>query len=270
VGTFDRDSCIYPLRDTFKQASEVIQTYEALGRLDELLSFLRFGKSFGPDAVLAEITESNRHTMLVQGVKSPILAQTNRSYVPNSIELTDERLTLITGPNSGGKTAFCKTIAQIQLLTQIGCPVPAESVSTTVADGIFYQIPEYNSLDEGEGRFGTELQRTKEIFLATSAKTLVILDELSEGTTYEEKLETSETILDGFRRKKNTTLLITHNHELVDTFINKGIGQARQVEFKDEEPTYRLIEGISRVSHADRVAKKIGFSKEDIERYLRE
>ncbi|MGR9105821.1 MAG: MutS-related protein [Gammaproteobacteria bacterium] len=270
VGTFDRDSCIYPLRDTFKQADEVIETYEALGKLDELLSFLRFGQSFGPDAVLAEISEGPRHRMLAEKVKSPILAQKNRSYVPNSIELTDERLTMITGPNSGGKTAFCKTIAQIQLLTQIGCPVPAESVTTTVADCLFYQIPEYNSLDEGEGRFGTELQRTKEIFLASSPKSLVILDELSEGTTYEEKLETSENILDGFRRKKNTTILITHNHELVDFFINKGIGQARQVEFKDEEPTYRLIEGISRVSHADRVAKKIGFSKEDIDRYLGE
>jgi DNA mismatch repair protein MutS len=29
-----------------------------------------------------------------------------------------------------------------------------------------------------------------------------------------------------------------------------------------------LIAGISRVSHADRVAKKIGFSKQDIENYL--
>jgi len=29
-----------------------------------------------------------------------------------------------------------------------------------------------------------------------------------------------------------------------------------------------LIPGISRVSHADRVAKKIGFSKEDIDNYL--
>ncbi|MGH8556492.1 MAG: MutS-related protein, partial [Methylococcales bacterium] len=270
VGTFDRDSCIYPLRDAFKQAGEVIETYEALGRLDELLSFRRFGQSFGPDAVLTGIIESARHTMFVKQVKSPILAQSNRAYVPNSIELGDECLTLITGPNSGGKTAFCKTIAQIQLLTQIGCPVPAESVRTTVADCIFYQIPEYNSLDEGEGRFGTELQRTKEIFLASSSRSLVILDELSEGTTYEEKLETSENILNGFRRKKNSTLLITHNHELVDIFINKRIGQARQVEFKDNEPTFRLIEGISRVSHADRVAKKIGFSKEDIDRYLGE
>ena len=43
---------------------------------------------------------------------------------------------------------------------------------------------------------------------------------------------------------------------------------AQQVEFKDEQPTYRVIEGISRVSHAIRVAEKIGFGKADIDRHL--
>jgi dsDNA-specific endonuclease/ATPase MutS2 len=75
-------------------------------------------------------------------------------------------------------------------------------------------------------------------------------------------------ILDGFQQKGNSTVLITHNHELVDRYQKKRIGMARQVEFKDEHPTYRVIEGISRVSHADRVARKIGFAKEDIARYL--
>jgi dsDNA-specific endonuclease/ATPase MutS2 len=81
-------------------------------------------------------------------------------------------------------------------------------------------------------------------------------------------MESSSNVLDGFYRKGNNTLLITHNHQLVDVFIEKGEGQAKQVEFANDEPTYKLIEGISRVSHADRVAKKIGFSKEDIDNYL--
>jgi hypothetical protein len=33
-------------------------------------------------------------------------------------------------------------------------------------------------------------------------------------------------------------------------------------------PTFKLVAGISRISHADRVAKKIGFSKQDIDNYL--
>jgi DNA mismatch repair ATPase MutS len=174
----------------------------------------------------------------------------------------------ITGPNSGGKTAFCKTISQIQLLAQIGCFVPARSATLSVADKIFYQAPEISKLNDGEGRFGAELKRTKEVFLACSAQSLVILDELSEGTTFEEKMESSLTVLNGFYRKGNSTILITHNHQLVDELVKQHIGVARQVEFLGDLPTHKIIDGISRVSHADRVAKKIGFSKEDIDFYL--
>jgi len=219
--------------------------------------------------VLPTIVEPDRYIAHLKAAKNPILGKEIPNYVPNDVDL-EPRLTFITGPNSGGKTAICKTITQIQLLAQIGCPVPAKKAETAVADRIFYQVPEFSSLEDGEGRFGTELKRTKAIFMATSPKSLVILDELSEGTTYEEKLETSSNVLNGFNKKGNVTILITHNHELVDRFMQGGIGQALQVEFKGDHPTFRLIEGISRVSHADRVAKKIGFAKEDIEHYLQE
>ena len=138
-----------------------------------------------------------------------------------------------------------------------------------MADRIFYQVPEISHLADGEGRFGTELKRTKDIFMAATANSLVIMDELSEGTTHQEKIEIATDILNGFRAKGATTLLITHNHELVESFQAQSIGLTRQVEFKHDTPTYRLIEGISKVSHADRVAKKIGFSREDIARMLK-
>jgi hypothetical protein len=81
-------------------------------------------------------------------------------------------------------------------------------------------------------------------------------------------MESSSNVLSGFYRKGNSTILITHNHQLVDHFVADGIGLPRQVEFANDAPTYKLVPGISRVSHADRVAKKIGFSKEDIDNYL--
>ena len=62
--------------------------------------------------------------------------------------------------------------------------------------------------------------------------------------------------------------MITHNHALVDVYQKNPQAMAQQVEFKDEQPTYRVIEGISRVSHAIRVAEKIGFGKADIDRHL--
>lgn len=268
VGGFDRDSCIIPLRNEFKSSSEVGETLDALGQVDELLSFIKFADTFGGDMVLPELIEADHHRINLVDARNPVLGKENPDYVGNDFVLDDDKLVLVTGPNSGGKTAFCKTVTQIQLLTQVGCYVPAKSATLTVADRIYYQVPEISHLDDGEGRFGTELKRTKDIFLTTTAKSLVVLDELSEGTTFEEKMESSSNVLNGFYRKGNSTILITHNHQLVDNFVAQGIGVPRQVEFANEAPTYKLVPGISRVSHADRVAKKIGFSKEDIDNYL--
>jgi DNA mismatch repair protein MutS len=268
VGGFDRDSCIIPLRNEFRNSSDVAETLDALGQLDELLSFIKFADTFGSSMVLPDLVESDHHRINLVDARNPVLGKQNYAYIANDFVLDDDRLVLVTGPNSGGKTAFCKTVTQIQLLAQIGCYVPAQSATLTVADRIFYQAPEISHLDDGEGRFGTELKRTKDIFLATTAKSLVVLDELSEGTTFEEKMESSSNVLNGFYRKGNSTILITHNHQLVDNFVRQGIGLPKQVEFAHDAPTYKLIEGISRVSHADRVAKKIGFSKEDIDNYL--
>ncbi|MFZ2168908.1 MAG: DNA mismatch repair protein MutS [Methylococcaceae bacterium] len=268
VGGFDRDSCIIPLRNEFKNSPDVAETLDALGQLDELLSFIKFAEVFGSSVVLPTLIEGEHHRINLADAKNPVLGKQNYAYIGNDFVLEDDKLVLVTGPNSGGKTAFCKTVTQIQLLAQIGCYVPAQSATLTVADKIFYQAPEISHLVDGEGRFGTELKRTKDIFLATSAKSLVVLDELSEGTTFEEKMESSSNVLNGFYRKGNSTILITHNHQLVDNFAGQRIGLPKQVEFAHDAPTYKLIDGISRVSHADRVAKKIGFSKEDIDNYL--
>jgi len=268
VGGFDRDKAVIPLRNIYKESIETANALDALGQLDELLSFNKYAESFGSSMNLPEMTTANHHQLNLSKAKNPILGKGNQDYVGNDIDLIKNRMIFITGPNSGGKTAFCKTVTQIQVLAQIGCYVPCDSATLSIADSINYQAPEISHLDDGEGRFGTELKRTKNIFLNCSEQSLVVLDELSEGTTFEEKMATSITVLDGFYKKGCSVLLITHNHQLVDHYIEKNIGLAKQAEFSGDAPTYKFIPGISRVSHADRIARKIGFAKADIENYL--
>ena len=268
IGGYDRDNCIIPLRNRFKSSEALGEMLDGLGQLDELLAFIKYAENYGSDMVLPEVEAAERHRIKLEDAKNPVLGKQNPDYVGNDFVMDQERLVCVTGPNSGGKTAFCKTITQIQLLAQIGCYVPAKAASLSVADKIFYQAPEISHLDDGEGRFGTELKRTRDIFLATTAKSLVVLDEMAEGTTFEEKMQSSIDVLDGFYRKGNSTILITHNHQLVDVFVDRNIATPKQVEFAEDTPTFKLIAGISRISHADRVAKKIGFSKEDIDNYL--
>lgn len=268
IGGYDRDNCIIPLREIYKKSQALGELLDGLGQLDELLSFIKYAENYGGELVLPELRDDVRHALSLRDAKNPVLGHKNPHYVGNDFLMDDARLVCVTGPNSGGKTAFCKTVTQTQLLAQIGCFVPATAATMTVADRIFYQAPEISHLDDGEGRFGTELKRTRDIFLASTAKSLVVLDEMAEGTTFEEKMQSSIDVLDGFYRKGNSTILITHNHQLVDVFVKRKVADPKQVEFADEMPTFKLVSGISRVSHADRVAKKIGFSKQDIDQYL--
>ena len=268
VGGYDRDNCIIPLRNHYRQSKALGDLLDGLGELDELLTFIKYAENYGSDTVLPQMHAGEQHSVQLTACKNPVLGYENPEYVANDFTMDRQRLICITGPNSGGKTALCKTITQIQLLAQIGCYVPASAANITVADHIFYQAPSISHLDDGEGRFGTELKRTRDIFLASSAKSLVVLDEMAEGTTFEEKMQSSTDVLDGFYRKNNSTILITHNHQLVDVFIKRRMGEPWQVEFADDIPTFKLIPGVSRISHADRVAKKIGFSKQDIDHYL--
>jgi hypothetical protein len=269
IASSDRDSVIYPLRKLFRHSPELARLLETMGMIDEILSFHRYSHAFDGKMTLPEIMEGGRHSLSATEVRNPLLGRANSNYVPNDIELDDAgRLLVITGPNSGGKTAYCKTVAQIQLLGQIGCYIPAATARMVLAEHIFYQVPDPGHLDEGMGRFAHELKRTREIFFSSTARSLVVLDELSEGTTFEEKMELSEYVLAGFYQLGASTLLVTHNHELCERLQEKGIGRYLQGEFLPQGPTYRLIPGVSRVSHADRVAAALGFSKEDVEKHL--
>lgn len=269
MGVSDRDSIIYPLRKQFRESPELAKAMEALGLIDELLSFHRYGQSIHGDKALPEILNAKQHQLIIRQARNPLLIKIIPDYVPNDIELDHTgRVLIITGPNSGGKTAYCKTIAQIQLLGQIGCYIPAKEGQLAPAERIYYQVPDPGQLSAAMGRFGHELQRTREIFFNSTPRSLVVLDELSEGTTFEEKMTISEYILKGFHKLGASTLLVTHNHELCERLQSDGIGRYLQVEFLPDGPTHRLINGISTVSHADRVASAIGFSQKDVEAHL--
>jgi DNA mismatch repair protein MutS len=269
MGVSDRDTIIYPLRKQFRESPELAKALEALGLLDELLSYHRYAQSFDGDKVLPDVVDKKNHRLTVKKARNPLLINKIPDYVPNNITLDPTgRLTIITGPNSGGKTAYCKTIAQIQLLGQMGCYIPAAKAQLAPVEHIYYQAPDAGQLDLGMGRFGHELKRTREIFFNSTPRSLVILDELSEGTTFEEKMTLSEYILKGFHQLGASILLVTHNHELCERLQEENIGRYLQIEFTPQGPTHRLIAGVSRVSHAERVATEIGFSKEDVEKHL--
>lgn len=266
----DTEKFIEPFRKRCVFDNRFSRAVDAVGMMDELLSCHDFADKLPHVAILPTVTDKSCHFFEAKGLKSPVLAKEKADFVPNTIHMNGARLTFVSGPNSGGKTTICKSIIHNQLLAQIGSYVLAETATINVADKIRYQAPKFDSLQDDEGRFGTELGRTRDIFYSTTPRSLVILDELAQGTTYEETLHESFEILSDFHTIGNNTVLVTHNHSLVDRFMEAQKGQCLMVEFNGDDPTYRLIPGISRVSHADRVATRMNFSREDRHHYMRE
>jgi len=266
----DYESAILPIRKRFIDSNRFNSAIESVAYIDELVSFMNYRKKMPHPTVIPEIENSESHYFSATDLRNPIKALDDKEFVANDVNLDGCRVTFITGPNSGGKTTYCKTIVQSQILGQIGAPVVASSARISLADRIAYQAPSFDSLNDPEGRFGTELNVTKNIFFDVTPKSLAILDEIAEGTTTHEKMTLSVDILNGFYAKGNNTLLVTHSYELVERFKEQGIGQYLQVEFKNDLPTHRLVDGISRDSHALRVARKIGFAPEHIEKHLRD
>ncbi|HIJ79649.1 MAG: hypothetical protein OEY01_13010 [Desulfobulbaceae bacterium] len=266
---FDYETAVLPLRSRFLSSGRFASAIEAIGCLDVTYSLGEFRHSINHATVMPEITDGERHYFEARNLKNPILAKDNPDYVGNDVKLNGE-VTFITGPNSGGKTTYCKSVVQSQILGQIGAPVVAEKAKMNIATHIAYQAPAFDSLNDLEGRFGTELRTTRDIFYATTPKSLVILDEIAEGTTSHERMNQSVAILNGLLAKCNSTMLVTHSFELAENFQKSNLGKFMQVEFKNDAPTHQFIPGISRDSHAERISKKINFSPEDITRHLKD
>lgn len=267
---FDDAKFIKPLRQLYFSDPHVASAIDSFGLIDELLSLDAYVDHVTGPVTLPVVRASDSHYFIAKGLRNPVLVRKEKPYITNDVDLNGQRLTFLTGPNSGGKTSLCKTIAQVQVLAQIGAYIPAEEARIAVADRIFYHAPMVNSLVDDEGRFGVEAARTRDIFFQTTPRSLVILDELIEATTYEERLKHSYDILDGFWYKGGNTILVTHNHQLAEKFQEEERGQFLRVEFNGKLPTHKIIPGISTESHAEDVLDRLGFTRSHIQKHLQE
>jgi len=248
---------------------EFNNSLDSLGKMDELLSFYKYGKAMPCDMVIPKVTDEEKHRFYSKNLKSPILAKNNPGYVPNDLYLEDTRITFISGPQSSGKTTLVKTIAHTQMLGQIGSNVAASDALMSIADGIFYQYYMPDTLGAEEGDFGVNLLRTKNIFESATPRSLVILNTLASGTTDEESHEQAYDQLNGFYAIGCNTMYVTFKHKLAKQFQEQGRGQFLQGEFAGEKPTFCFIPGISTTGYAQKIAEKHKFTRRHIQDSLK-
>lgn len=156
-------------------------------------------------------------TFDAKGLYNPCVAlKVENEIVANDLCLSedDALIYVLTGPNRGGKSVITCAIGLAQAMAQLGMFVPAESVTLSIADGIFTHFPTGADDTIDKGRLGEECARLHDIFEEVSANSLVLLDEsLSSTGSYEASYIAAE-VLAGLSHIRCRCLFSTHLHEL--------------------------------------------------------
>ncbi len=183
-------------------------------------------------ASLAYVTEQNHYIrpvmneegrLKIQGGRHPVVEKMipNDLFIRNDTELdiNENRIAIITGPNMAGKSTYMRQTALIVLLAQMGCYVPADHADIGIVDRIFTRVGASDDLASGQSTFMVEMSEVANILRNATVNSLLILDEIGRGTSTYDGLSIAWSVVEyisNFHRLGAKTLFATHYHELTE------------------------------------------------------
>ena len=198
----------------------------------------------------------------------PLLNQS--SAVKNDISIgKNYNCLIITGPNTGGKTVTLKTVGVLMLMATSGLHITAkEGSSIYLADNIFADIGDDQSIADSLSTFSSHMTNISKILKEATENSFVLIDELGSGTDPVEGSSLAISILEKLNSQKTLTLSTTHYPEIKHfALITDGFENA-SVEFNIEtlSPTYKLLLGVPGTSNAFAISRKLGIPENIINR----
>ncbi|MGN0584441.1 MAG: DNA mismatch repair protein MutS [Ruminococcus sp.] len=200
------------------ELKSVQETAGAVAQLDVLCSFASV--SIENQYVRPEIALDG--VIQIRNGRHPVVEKmlNDEMFVPNDtyLDLKDNRMMLITGPNMSGKSTYMRQVALITLMAQIGCFVPAEYAKISVVDKIFTRVGASDDLTSGQSTFMVEMSEVSDILKYATKNSLVILDEVGRGTSTFDGVSIARAVAEYISSKKIgcKTMFATHYHELIE------------------------------------------------------
>ena len=189
-------------------------------------------------------------------------------------------ISILTGPNSGGKTTYIRGIGQAQVLFQAGLLVPGDHARMSPVSSIFTHFAVAERLDIGGGRLAEELERMADIFAFVDSNSLVLLNEPFASTDHGAARVLSRDLLAGLQLLGARAVFVTHLYELVDDALANdqcnGVVSlvAGATSMHDGTvglaPTYKIERGRPQIlGYATELARRYGLSRDQIEQVLK-
>ena len=247
----------------------ILETETYLGEVD----FLRAKALFSIDiqAIVPEVTKQPLidwreayHPVLLLNFR-----RQNKTVVPLSIRLTDNRILVISGPNAGGKSVCLKTVAMLQYMMQCGLPVPMHEASRM---GFFKQllidIGDEQSIEDDLSTYSSHLRNMKYFVRYADAKTLLLIDEFGTGTEPMIGGAIAEAVLSQLNEQQAFGVVTTHYGNLKHLAERtEGIINGAMLYDRGQlKPLFQLSIGQAGSSFAVEIARQIGLPETIIQR----
>ena len=199
---------------------------------------------------------------IVEG-RHPILdsMMKKKRYVSNNLHM-DERQTIsiITGPNMGGKSTYMRQNALLVIMAQIGSFVPARKADLPIFDQIFTRIGASDDILSGKSTFMVEMMEANHALQHATDRSLILFDEIGRGTSTYDGMALAQAMIEYINENIHAkTLFSTHYHEL--TQLGEHSEEIRNIHVdvheEDDHVTflYRVVDGKADKSYGINVAR---------------
>lgn len=215
--------------------------------------------------------EFSDQVVYLQELRHPLLVWQERyeqgqAVVPLSVAMSGQiRSVIITGPNTGGKTATLKTIGLVALMAKAGMLIPADSPARIpYFDAVYADIGDEQSLQQSLSTFSGHIGRIQRILDQLTPNCLVLLDEVGAGTDPSEGVAIAKALLTYLAEHTRLTITTTHFGELKLLKYENPVFENASVEFDTAtlSPTYHLLWGIPGRSQAIAIARRLGLNEQ--------
>lgn len=181
---------------------------------------------------------------IVENLYNPLLVTKCkvRSIVPSSVSFgRDGKISILTGPNSGGKSVYLTSIGTAQISFQLGLPIcavgsakmkPYRKIATHFIE---------STAGDTESRLAVESKRLQKILSGTDCDTLLLLDETFSSTSAYDALFLSECLMRYLMKTGCDAVYVTHLHELPSRLAAIPVIRHITPQTQDGQRTYRIV-----------------------------
>ncbi len=201
------------------QLTRIKSTAKAIAQMDAIASLAEVADREGyckPEVSATDEIE------IIEGRHPVVEKMIDKSgFVPNDtvLDMDEDRLAVITGPNMAGKSTYMRQTALIVLMSQVGSFIPATSAKIGLVDRIFTRVGASDDLASGQSTFMVEMSEVANILTNATQRSLLILDEIGRGTSTFDGLSIAWAVIEYIVNKERLgcrTLFATHYHELTE------------------------------------------------------